>query len=412
MQFKKKLLGAGIALALGVAGTASATTGYAPHGIGMKSKGMGGVGIAMAEDAVAGGMNPANMAWLGTRIDVGVDLFRPIRKAESTGHAFLPAGQYDGSHRKLFAIPEFGANLVVDDSMTMGISVFGNGGMNTDYGTNLGGFGTRRTGIDMMQLFVVPNVSYKITENQAVGIGINLVAQALEVSGIDNFGTFGFSSDPTKLSDNGHDLSYGAGLRVGWSGRPMKGLQLAATYQTRTYMTKFDDYAGMLAEQGDFDVPSNWGLGVAFEVTPDLTVAFDFMHINYSEVASVGNIGQAGLAPGSLGTDDGPGFDWRDQNVYKLGVSYKVNRDLLVRAGFAYATQVIRERETLFNTLAPATVKKHLTLGATYTLASGNEVTVTYMHAFNEKVKGTGLSAGVDIEMYQDSLGVAYSWKF
>ncbi len=412
MQFKKKLLGAGIALALGVAGTASATTGYAPHGIGMKSKGMGGVGIAMAEDAVAGGMNPANMAWLGTRIDVGVDLFRPIRKATSAGHAFLPAGKYDASHRKLFAIPEFGANLVVDDRMTIGLSMFGNGGMNTDYGTNLGGFGTRRTGIDMMQLFVVPNVSYKITENQAVGIGLNLVAQALEVSGIDNFGTFGFSSDPTKLSDNGHDLSYGAGLRVGWSGRPMKGLQLAATYQTRTYMTKFDDYAGMLAEQGDFDVPSNWGLGVAFEVTPDLTVAFDFMHINYSEVASVGNIGQAGLAPGSLGTDDGPGFDWRDQNVYKLGVSYKLNRDLLVRAGFAYATQVIRERETLFNTLAPATVKKHLTLGATYTLASGNEVTVTYMHAFNEKVKGTGLSAGVDIEMYQDSLGVAYSWKF
>ena len=113
-----------------------------------------------------------------------------------------------------------------------------------------------------------------------------------------------------------------------------------------------------------------------------------------------------------MGTDGGPGFDWRDQNVYKLGVSYKVNPDLLVRAGFAYATQVIRERETLFNTLAPATVKKHLTLGATYTLASGNEVTVTYMHAFNEKVKGTGLSAGVDIEMYQDSLGVAYSWKF
>jgi hypothetical protein len=34
--------------------------------------------------------------------------------------------------------------------------------------------------------------------------------------------------------------------------------------------SEFDDYAGLFAEQGDFDIPENWNLGVSWQATPQL----------------------------------------------------------------------------------------------------------------------------------------------
>ena len=62
-------------------------------------------------------------------------------------------------------------------------------------------------------------------------------------------------------------------------------------------------------------------------------------------------------------------------------------------------------------------IEDHVTLGFTYTLASGNEVTMAYMHAFKNDVSGQGFDdlgnpTGINtIQMYQNSLGIQYSWK-
>jgi long-chain fatty acid transport protein len=62
-------------------------------------------------------------------------------------------------------------------------------------------------------------------------------------------------------------------------------------------------------------------------------------------------------------------------------------------------------------------VTDHLTLGATWNVSKQNEVTVAYMHAFEQKVNGPGaIPAGfgtgdANLHMNENSLGVAYSWK-
>ena len=77
----------------------------------------------------------------------------------------------------------------------------------------------------------------------------------------------GFSSDPTKLTNNGTDTSMGYGLKLGWLGEVSPGLTLAASYQTKMSMDEFSDYAGLFAEQGGFDIPSTWTLGLAWNLT-------------------------------------------------------------------------------------------------------------------------------------------------
>jgi long-chain fatty acid transport protein len=72
-------------LLLLTATTASATDGYFAHGYGVKSKGMGGVGIALPQDALAAATNPAGMGLIGDRVDIGVTWFRPTRETEISG---------------------------------------------------------------------------------------------------------------------------------------------------------------------------------------------------------------------------------------------------------------------------------------------------------------------------------------
>ena len=99
----------------------------------MKAKGMGGASVAMAKDAFGGANNPASMVWAGDRFDIGVDLFSPKRDISRSGSGF---GMLDGSvssGSNLFFIPEFGYNKMIGWDMSAGISVYGNGGMNTDF---------------------------------------------------------------------------------------------------------------------------------------------------------------------------------------------------------------------------------------------------------------------------------------
>ncbi len=401
MKLKQLILATAISSLF--ASSAFATNGYAPHGIGQKAKGMGGAGVAYSKDTLAGGVNPAGMVHQGNRMDAGAEIFKPDRETNTMA---APTTSYSANETSMFLVPEFGYNRMSDNDTSFGVSVFGNGGMNTDY-DNLPGVGDGgQTGINLMQLFIVPSWSHKLNDNNSVGIGLNLAYQTIAIRGLSNFA--GMSSDATKLTNNGTDSSSGIGLRLGWIGNISDTVTLGATYQTRTDMSEFDKYSGLFAEQGDFDIPENYAVGIAVAATPKLNIAFDIMRINYSSVKAISTLNPGG----ALGTDGGTGFGWGDQTVYKLGFDYAYEDDLTLRAGFNIGDTPLKSSQTTFNTLAPATVEKHLTLGATWQLKDDHELTISYMHAFENEVKGNGTaSGGYDLRMEQNSIGVAYSWK-
>jgi long-chain fatty acid transport protein len=161
---------------------------------------------------------------------------------------------------------------------------------------------------------------------------------------------------------------------------------------------------------------------MSWQASPQLVIAADVTQINFSKINSVGNPLRFPPGPGlMLGNNNGSGFGWDDMTVYKIGVAYDLNKEWTVRAGYNHGDQPIPSSQTFFNILAPATVEDHLTLGATWRLASGGEVTFAYMHAFEETVKGSGsipntpfgLGGGnANLKMYEDSFGVSYGVKF
>jgi long-chain fatty acid transport protein len=425
-------------LALGLSAPALATNGYFSHGYGIKAKSMGGVGIALPQDALAAATNPAGMAMVGSRIDFGVDLFAPIRTSRWTGAGAPINGVYQTvtantdykSGKNLFAIPEFGYNRAIGKDMTIGIAVYGNGGMNTDYGKVVIAGATSNTYSNLEQMFIAPTVAWKIAPNHSIGASLNLVFQNFEARGLESFASTapGFiqSTSPGDVTNRGKDSSRGVGLKLGWTGQISPEVTLGATYQAKTKMSKFDKYKGLFAQQGRFDIPETYGFGIAVKANEKLTLAGDIVQINYGAVKSIANNGnQFPASAGTLlGGENGSGFGWTNQTVYKFGMNYQYAPNLLLRAGLNHAKTPIGSTQTFFNILAPATVENHLTFGGTWAFADKSELTVSYMHAFEKKVtgisNGTGCGAGagcatighpVDLKMNQNAIGVAYGWK-
>ena len=414
------------AISVGIAGVsiqAHATNGYFAHGYGTKAKGMAGAGVAYAQDSLAAATNPAGMVWVGNRWDVGAEIFAPDRTArtawgtENLGTPTNYDGNGDGFGEAWFLIPEVGYNRKMSDTWSLGISVFGNGGMNTSYtrpifstGATCGGVcaTNTNTSIDLSQLFISPTISIKLDDNNSIGFSANLVYQRFEAKGMTDFG----------VANAGVDDSFGVGFRVGWTGKLTDTVMAGVTYQPRTRMAKFGKYNTLFAESGSFDIPANFAAGVSWKATPEMTVAFDVERINYEGIKSISN-------PNNFmvdGSATSAGFGWEDMNIYKLGFDYQFNKDLVVRAGWNHGEQPIPEGETLFNVVAPATVEDHLTVGFTYNMQDGAELSGYYMHAFENTVTGTSggdaifgdanSTSAANIGMSQNAFGIAYGRSF
>ncbi|MEL7940766.1 OmpP1/FadL family transporter [Pseudomonas delhiensis] len=422
MQVQSRLLLGLVALGGLASPAAQATNGYFFHGYGIKAQGQAGVSIAQPQDALAAANNPAGTAWIGDRLDLGASLFAPDRSASIEGNGAGANGHYNGNSRNLFLIPEFGVSKQLNERLGVGLAVYGNGGMNTDYRRNpYAAFGSRGSaGVDFSQVFLTPSVAYRFSERQSFGAALNIVYQRFASKGLSAFANPMFSSDPGNLDDRDHDSSTGVGVRLGWQGQLTDELTLGLTWASKIKADKFDRYAGLFADGGSFDVPENYGAGLSYKLTPRLTLGADVQEIKYGHVTSVGNPfdAQQLFAGNQLGSKNGPGFGWRDITVYKFSASYQLSPQLTVRGGYSHAEQPVPSSQTFLNILAPGVIRDHASLGLTWSPSADNELSLAYTHGFEEKVKGSGSidpafgGGEADLKMSQDILGVGYAWKF
>ena len=262
--------------------SAFATTGYFMHAYSVKSQGNAGTAIANFQDSLTIASNPAGLSWLDKRVDAGLTIFSPDRESEITGNGYGANGQYDGNSRKYFVIPDVGYVHPVNEQVTAGIAVYGNGGMNTNYKNNPYAVydNTGSAGISLTQAFISPALSWKYAENQSIALAANILYQRFSAQGFagDVFG--GASSNGAAISDRGNDDSYGVGARIGWSAKPNDKLTLGASYSSKINASRFKKYEGLFAKQGDFDVPESYGVGLNYQLTPALSVATDYLRIN------------------------------------------------------------------------------------------------------------------------------------
>ncbi|MGM0766574.1 MAG: OmpP1/FadL family transporter [Pseudomonadota bacterium] len=395
---------------------ANATNGYFKHGYGTISSGMAGATTAFSQDSIAAASNPAGMAFIGNRTDAGVELFSPRRKyTVDGGTATPPPGTFylapgtRKSRNNLFTIPHLGANRQLNRDHSLGVSVFANGGLNTEYGSANGGtFGSGTAGVNLEQLFIAPTWSWKFSDNQAIGLSPVIAYQRFEAKGLSNFSPF--SSNPDALSNRGTDEAWGYGFQIGWQGEVTENLRAGVSWRTILEMEEFEKYEGLFAEQGDFDIPQMFSAGLAWSGIQDHWLAIDVQHIRYSEINSVGNPFQPNVQTARLGDDDGAGFGWEDMTIVKLGWQWQQNASQTWRAGISYGSQPIPDEEVLFSILAPAVPEWHFTGGFTHSFSNDLEVSGMAFYAPGKSVKGDNpLGPGQSIELRMHQIGMSAS---
>jgi long-chain fatty acid transport protein len=444
MSFKRTASVAMCVFSVVFSSNTSATNGMFLIGYGAKSRSMGGVGIGYTQDSIGNQMNPAGIANAGVntmRVDVDAMFFRPIRQAGVPDPRTTPPNvgnkvMYQSGSNE-FIIPGMGAIYKFNRKTYIGFSALGTAGGQTRY-TDLSPIGynfmnpagrndvSSTLGVSLNQAQMALTLAYKPTKHQSIAMSPILAAQQFRAYGLGVFKTR--STDPDNLSDRGNDYAYGAGVRFGWQGQITDWLTLGAAYQSRIYFTKFDKYKGLFVDDGSLDAPERYGLGFAIKPVKKLTVAFDWERVLYSDVNAIGNTVDALADPNCfLGANCGPGFGWKDQDIYKVGIKYELNDKWDVMLGYNYGESPIPNDQLLFSTLAPAVTEHHATLGAVYRQSRNLEWTLAYVHAFKNTQKGLADSNGqfdnffpnanndgpgpVELNMYQDSLEFTFSYK-
>ena len=434
-----KLLSAAVTIALLSSNASYATNGMFMIGAGAKARSMGGVGITMHHDVFTTVANPATMTQIeGNRFDIGADVF--------TAPATSTLGQ--GANKRtvdsqpdfmtiaqgVYMMPALGAAWHKGD-LSYGFTMVPVGGGGSRYTYNLFNCANSTAdtdplcsdelGVNLMVVDINPTVALKLNEQNSIGATLIIGFQVFNASGLSQFTQFTTTQDSTaKLTNQGEDYAYGAGVRLGWLGNFMQDkLVLGASYTSQTYMSRFKKYSDLFAEQGKMNTPGNVGIGASYKINDDITVAMDINYIMYEDVPAVSNPGPdprsstpfpVNRATNALGKDQGLGFGWENQTVFKVGVIYKYNPIWTLRAGWNYAKSPIDERtDILFSMVAPAIVQNHLTMGATYEMNKDMELSFSYVHAFEFEQNGpTYINYEGGYKMSQDSIGGSFGMRF
>jgi len=166
----------------------------------------------------------------------------------------------------------------------------------------------------------------------------------------------------------------------------------------------------------NFQWPDTYGFGMAYQASEQLMVAVDYKRIGWKNVMKDFKMtftadaasAQSGLAQGFGGTvmDAVLYQNWADQNVFEVGVAYKMDEALTLRGGLNMANNPVPDK--YMNPLFPAIARNHVTLGVGYALSNVSSVDFSYVYV--PKITATG-GSGVSTEFGGYSGQLMYSYR-
>ena len=391
-----------------------ATNGDNMIGIGAQSRAMGGAGIGldMGTDSVF-----RNPAWVvdsqGFNASFGATAFMPKVSAK-VGPGFGGTNQSFDSEADFSIIPTVAHSDHINENLAYGVGMFGVSGMGVDYRNKPDhGLANMRTSLQYMRF--VPSLSYKI-EDLRIGAGLTVAYGALNMAAWTPNGVPpGQRPDPATATQRSGGLSedIGFGAQFGLGYHVTCDMTVGAFYQTKvntTYEDVFDFTTNGQYDDLKLSQPAEAGVGIGYK-SMGYAVTLDYRRIMWSDA------------------DGYDAFQWDDQDVFALGLSYEEDA-LTLRAGYNYAKSPLADKTftgatvggapfqapnvAYFNTLGfPAYSKSHITMGLGYQISKSTGIDVAYVYS-PEETEETSYGPGMNMSASnkQTSLSVALNFKF
>ncbi len=430
---------------------AMATNGMLMEGYGPISTGMGGASQAIDHGNEAMAQNPATLGMMpdgSSRIDLAIGVLGPDVKSS------VPAyGMTAESGGTSYIMPAFGYSKR-SGALTYGIGMFAQGGMGTEYeGNSFMAFGTGEPVRSELGVGnVILPVAYQVNPALTVGAALKFLWASLDMrmagslSGLSPIVTGGSGAlymgmgqalqagmgdqvqarvDFSGNSDfTGAAKSTGFGASLGATYKVNNDVTLGASYQFKSAlddmktsvsaasMTMIMPGMPNMVDNGritviDFQMPSTLAVGGSWQINPSLQLAADLKYIGWSDVMKNFRL-QYDSANGAGSVSFQLPQDWSDQTVLNLGLAYKANDKLTLRAGLNLADNPVPD--AWVHPLFPATVENHVTFGLGYKVSAAGEFNMAVTLA--PKVTVTNPNMGVEISHSQTNWQFMYSHTF
>lgn len=198
------------------------------------------------------------------------------------------------------------------------------------------------------------------------------------------------------VRNRGFNSAFGAGWRIRVLWRPTDFLSVGVSYASKVNYDRFKGNANdlLIASNGHVDTPAKAGVGFALKPTSRLTIAGDYQHIAWKD------------------TQFHELFGYRDQNVWRGGVSYDIDPKWTVRAGASFANRQFASDNLVPNILLVGINAKPVTAGATRKIGHGQEISFSAEDNFGGRYDGTGPSTGSSIKTHFYILSIGWGKLF
>ncbi|MGA2638870.1 OmpP1/FadL family transporter [Methylocella sp.] len=327
-----------------------------------------GGGVADSEDAVSIAINPAGLFDVGQQANLGLTFLTVWPEYSATRTGFIAPGSAN-SNKNFYPLPVAAYSQPLDADNAVGLAIYGNGGLGSTYNIynsntkSSGVFGGGPTGVEVLQVFISPDYAHRFG-NFSIGIA--------PVISIQRFGL-----GPLRIQ----------GLFRKSVERHQPGRQLERRRRPARRRA-VDRGAGLPPRRRKHNAGRDVGLReLSGPVRPPL-----------------------------LGSIGGPGFGWRDVNVFTISGEWRVAPTFTLRAGYAYNTQPIPSTDIVFNILAPAVVQNHISAGFSYNFLPNQSIDFGAIFAPRQTVTGpvpTTLGGGsVTLSLWEFEATVGYTYKF
>ncbi len=433
--------------ALLAAGSAHATNGMLMEGYGPISTGMGGASQAFDHGTAAMAQNPATLA-LGSaeaRLDIALGFLGPKVTSSVPG---MPEAQSGGT---AYTMPAVGYTRR-SGALTYGVGMFAQGGMGTEYAANsfmaMGSGDPVRSELSVGNL-IIP-LAYQVNPTVTVGatldymwsgLDMQMAATPMQLGSMVTGGTGQLGgaigagalnsatwarlnfTDDNKFTGAAKATGYGA--KFGGTVKVNKDVTLGASYRLKSALDDMKtsaSSASMTANPGgastatfvdagritviNFQMPAVLAVGGSWQVQPNLMLVADLKSIGWAEVMKGFKMRFDSAGMGGSVSFELP-QNWKDQTVLSLGLAWKANEQLTLRAGLNLADNPIPDATV--NPLFPATVKNHATLGFAYQASATDALNAALTVAPSTSVTS---GTGVTIAHGQTNLQLMYTHRF
>lgn len=339
-----------IATAILLSASTAFGSGFSIYEQGAKATAMAGAFIAQANDASAVFYNPAGITSLDdTQLSIGTAIIMP--SFDFQGPTSVDPNLYTKAKEGVFPPTHLYATYKITDELVAGFGFFTLFGLGSEWPGDW--IGRELATFSEVQTFTLnPNLAYKVSDALSVSVGFQYIVGKVILESTTAY--VGLPSIETYVESKLEASGTGFGYNLGVQYKPVDGLTIGAVYRSNVLLEFEDGDASFTWKDGlsadreallrglfpdnlkgssELELPNLIGLGIAYDVTDDITAEFDFMQLGWSSYDKLTVNFDKPVGPDKIKTEVAE-KNYEDSYSLRFGLEYRMDEKLALRAGY------------------------------------------------------------------------------